>query len=85
MFQRRLDSTFGASDTAEIRFQGRFILANPCVEFIPEFVPTLKSCSIFPVVQIRSDCPSNIGFRGLKIRANPSSATIDVMLKSPAS
>lgn len=82
MFGRRLNSTFGASDTAGVRFQGRFILENPCIDFAPEFEPTLKCPDVFPAVENRSDCPSNNGFSRSQDLSNPSSAIMDRRLRA---
>lgn len=85
MFRRRLNSTIGASDTAGTRFQGRFILADPCVDFAPEFAPTLKSPDVFRTTRIRSDCASDGRFSWSPDLSNPSSVEIDATLKCPVS
>lgn len=76
MFRRRLNSTFGASDTARARFQGRFILANPCINFVPEFEPTLKCPDVFRTMRIRSDSPLDGRFSWSPYLSNPSSAVM---------
>jgi hypothetical protein len=85
MFRGRINSTFGVSDTPDVRFQGRFILENPCIEFVPEFTPTLKSPDVFPAARIRSDRPSNTGFSWSLDLPNSSSAGFGPTLKCPTS
>lgn len=82
MFRRFSKSTFGANFEPDIRFHGRFILANLCVDFMPEFEPMLKCADAFPVDETRADCPSNNGFsRSLEV-SNPSSAIMRRRLRA---